>query len=211
MDIQVRYAETEDEREAVYRLRYDIYSREMNLESPAVDHERQVLTDANDDTARILYATVDGELAGTLRIHWGGDAPFPEEFEETYQFGHFRVRPISPAVEAQFYAAGHGAANPLCTGNISSQPTWGMGDGSSRAHAMEHEHEQFCVAHCGDQIIVGPIHGGTAFGYVVLGGVVAVLLAAIGTFCLGKCYGRRFQPMVSQKDVRVEMPNANVG
>ena len=90
MDIQVRYAETESEREAVYRLRYEIYNREMNLESPAVDHDRRVLTDANDDTARILYATVDGELAGTLRIHWGGDAPFPDEFEETYQFDHFR-------------------------------------------------------------------------------------------------------------------------
>ena len=52
---------------------------------------------------------------------------------------------------------------------------------------------------------MGPIHGGVAFGSVVLGAVVTVLVMVIGSFCLGRCYGRRFQPMVSQKDVRLEM------
>lgn len=90
MDIQIGYADTPAEREAVYRLRYDIYAREMNLESAAVDHERQQLFDVNDETARLLTATVDGELVGTLRIHWGGDAPFPDEFDDTYDLSHFQ-------------------------------------------------------------------------------------------------------------------------
>ncbi len=89
MDIQVRYAETENDLQKIFRLRYEIYNQEMNLESAAVDHEKKVLTDANDDTARLLYATVDGEMVGTLRIHWGGDAPFPLEFNETYDLSRF--------------------------------------------------------------------------------------------------------------------------
>ena len=89
MDIQVRYAESEDELQAIYRLRYEIYGQEMNLKSRAVDHQNKVLTDANDDTARILFATVDDELVGTLRLHWGGDAPFPAEFDETYDLKRF--------------------------------------------------------------------------------------------------------------------------
>lgn len=89
MDIQVKYADSEDELQKVFRLRYEIYNQEMNLESPAVDHEKKVLTDADDDTARILYATADGELVGTLRVHWGGDAPFPLEFNKTYDLPRF--------------------------------------------------------------------------------------------------------------------------
>jgi predicted GNAT family N-acyltransferase len=89
MDIQVKYAESVDELHKIYRLRYEIYHQEMNLDSAAVDHKKKVLTDSNDDTARILYATADGEIVGTLRIHWGGDAPFPVEFNETYDVNRF--------------------------------------------------------------------------------------------------------------------------
>lgn len=89
MDIQIKYAKSEEELMAIYRLRYEIYNKEMNLDSAAVDHEKQVLTDTNDDTARILYATADGDLVGTVRVHWGGDAPFPEEFNETYDLSRF--------------------------------------------------------------------------------------------------------------------------
>ena len=78
MDIQVRYAETQDELQAIFRLRYEIYNQEMNLESSAIDHQYQQLTDANDDTARILFATVDNELVGTLRLHWGGTPHSPQ-------------------------------------------------------------------------------------------------------------------------------------
>lgn len=132
-------------------------------------------------------------LLGSRPSHAGDGST--HDFEHYYSFGHFRVRPISPAVEAQFYSAG--PASPLCTGNITSQPSWGM--------AASQEREEFCYEHCGDKVNVGPIHGGVAFGYVVLGAVVTVLVMVIGSFCLGRCYGRRFQPMVSQKDVRLEM------
>lgn len=104
MNSQVRYAETEDELQKIFRLRYEIYHKEMHLDSASVDHERQVLADAYDTTARLLYATVDGEIVGTLRIHWGGDAPFPEEFYETYDLSRFEpaVAPDQMVVFTRF-------------------------------------------------------------------------------------------------------------
>ncbi|VAW38148.1 hypothetical protein MNBD_CHLOROFLEXI01-319 [hydrothermal vent metagenome] len=104
MDIQVRYAESKDELQSIFQLRYEIYNQEMNKESVAVDHEKKVLTDSNDDTARILYATVGGEIAGTLRIHWGGDTPFPAEFNETYDLSRFEsiVSPDQMVILTQF-------------------------------------------------------------------------------------------------------------
>lgn len=89
VDIQVKYAESEEELKAVFQLRYEIYNQEMHLEAASIDHEMKVLTDSSDGTARILYATVDGEIAGTVRLHWGGDAPFPAEFYETYDLARF--------------------------------------------------------------------------------------------------------------------------
>ncbi len=89
MDVIVGQARTPEERAAVHRLRYDIYGREMNLDSDAVDHAAEVITDANDEHGRLLTATVDGELVGTVRVHWGGDAPLPEEFRRTYHLDMF--------------------------------------------------------------------------------------------------------------------------
>ena len=56
-------------------------------------------------------------------------------------------------------------------------------------YGASQEREEFCYEHCGDKVNVGPIHGGVAFGYVVLGAVVTVLVMVIGSFCLGQLYG----------------------
>lgn len=104
MDIQIGYAESEEDLQAVFRLRYEIYIQEMNLESESIDHESQMLTDPYDDNARILYAAVDGEIVGTLRLHWGGTAPFAEEFYETYDLDRFEsvVSPDQMVVFTRF-------------------------------------------------------------------------------------------------------------
>lgn len=90
MDVQIGYAESEEDLQAVFQLRYQIYIQEMNLESASVDQEMKMLTDAYDDTARILYARVDGEIVGTVRLHWGGRAPFAAQFFETYELERFQ-------------------------------------------------------------------------------------------------------------------------
>ncbi len=43
------------ERRAIDRLRYEIYVEEMNFFQQQADHEQRLLTDANDEGARLLY------------------------------------------------------------------------------------------------------------------------------------------------------------
>lgn len=94
MSATIHHATTEAEREAIFRLRYQIYVEEMRIFTGIADHERRMLTDAHDATGRLIYATVDDEIVGTMRLHLGGDAPFSDEFEETYGLERFR-----PAVD----------------------------------------------------------------------------------------------------------------
>ena len=83
----IHQALTDAEREAVYRFRYEIYVAEMGRYGQAADHDRKMLVEAEDETARIFYAAVDGSVVATSRFSWGGDAPFTQhliDFEGIY-------------------------------------------------------------------------------------------------------------------------------
>ena len=82
-------AETEEEKLAVYRLRYDVYVAEMGRYRAAADHERRLLVEPEDATARIFYAAPEGEVVATVRLSWGGDAPFSARQIEHYQLEPF--------------------------------------------------------------------------------------------------------------------------
>ena len=82
-------AETGKEKEAIYRFRYDVYVEEMGRYGGAADHEGRRLVEPEDETARIWYATQDGEVVATHRFSWGGDAPFSERLREHYQLAPF--------------------------------------------------------------------------------------------------------------------------
>ncbi len=82
-------AETEEEKLAVYRLRYDVYVEEMGRYQGAADHDRRLLVEPEDDTARIFYAAPDGEVVATSRLSWGGDGPFSARQIDQYQLAPF--------------------------------------------------------------------------------------------------------------------------
>ena len=91
LDIQVRDALTEAERQAIYHLRYQVYVEEMGEFRDVADHARRVLHDASDDTARHVYATVHDTVVGALRYHLGQDGPFSPEDEQVYDLARFRA------------------------------------------------------------------------------------------------------------------------
>lgn len=74
MNVTLTVATTEAEREAIYRLRYEIYVEEMNIFGDGADHAQRRLEDANDATARLMYAAIDGEVVGSMRLNFGADA-----------------------------------------------------------------------------------------------------------------------------------------
>ncbi|MBN1208335.1 MAG: cyclic nucleotide-binding domain-containing protein [Myxococcaceae bacterium] len=89
MDVEVRFVRTEDEREAVYRLRYATYVEEMHLYAGQADHDRQRLSDADDATAHMMYAEVGGEVVGTLRVHLGSEGALPESLVTRFGLERF--------------------------------------------------------------------------------------------------------------------------
>jgi hypothetical protein len=85
----IHLAERDDEKRAVYRFRYDVYVEEMGRYRGAADHEQRLLVEPEDDTARIFYAARDGQVVGTGRLSWGGDAPFSSRLIEHYRLAPF--------------------------------------------------------------------------------------------------------------------------
>lgn len=82
-------AETEEERQAVYRLRYDVYVEEMGRYQTVADHTQRMLFEDCDEHSRISYAAVDGEVVATARLTWGGAAPFPQRMVDQYGLAPF--------------------------------------------------------------------------------------------------------------------------
>lgn len=66
--IEVRIAETEADREAIFRLRYKVYIEEMRRDCHA-DHDRGLITDVLDNTAILLYAKNGAQVVGTVRTN----------------------------------------------------------------------------------------------------------------------------------------------
>ncbi len=69
----VHIARTQEEREAVYRFRYQVYYKEYGRELGSPDHDRQWVTDEDDekDFSTILFTGTPKEMTGTVRLrHW---------------------------------------------------------------------------------------------------------------------------------------------
>ena len=79
----------DDEKRAVYRFRYDVYVEEMGRYRASADHENRLLVEPEDDTARIFYASENGQVVGTGRFNWGGDAPLSAR-----QIEHYSLQPF---------------------------------------------------------------------------------------------------------------------
>ena len=57
----------------VQRFKYDVYVAEMGRYGAIADHGNRLLVEVDDPTSHIFQARVDGKLAATMRLTWGGD------------------------------------------------------------------------------------------------------------------------------------------
>jgi len=90
MGVEIRLAEIEDERSAVYRMRYELYVEQQGLFRDTADYERRFLCDEDDIHSHILLAEIDGKLAGTLRITGCEIVPFTADHRKTYGIDRLR-------------------------------------------------------------------------------------------------------------------------
>lgn len=85
----IRMAVSEEEKEAVFRLRYDVYVEEMGRYHSVVDHENRLFIEAEDDKSNLFYAALDGEVVATVRVSWGGNGAISARQIEHYSLQHF--------------------------------------------------------------------------------------------------------------------------
>ncbi len=89
MGFELRWATTDEEKAAVYGLRYDLYVEDQGLFRDVADHDRRWLTDGYDDVSRIALAEVDDTVAGTIRVTFGPEVTFSEGTRREYDFDRF--------------------------------------------------------------------------------------------------------------------------
>ena len=91
MGYEVGLAETDEQKEAVYRFRYSVYVEEMGRYQGSADHAGRRLVEPEDDESWIFSARADdGEVVGTVRLSWGGNG-FTERQIEEYRLDPFLV------------------------------------------------------------------------------------------------------------------------
>lgn len=102
--MQVREATTEEERDRIFRFRYETYWEQQHLLPELCDHERKTLFDADDATARLFYVERGGEVLGTLRANWLADGPVSDENRELFGVAPFEksMAPEQMAILSRF-------------------------------------------------------------------------------------------------------------
>jgi len=91
MSVVFRVAETDEDRAAIYRLRYELYVEQQGLFGDTADHERRFLCDEDDPRSILIMAESEGRLIGTIRLT---GAPFSYELRKTYEMDRFA--PVIP-------------------------------------------------------------------------------------------------------------------
>lgn len=89
MNITFGRATTPEQLAACMKLRYSVYTEEMNLYQSNEAEAAQALTDADDAWARIFYAAVDGEIVATSRGNLSCDGSYPKSWNDIWAFDRF--------------------------------------------------------------------------------------------------------------------------
>jgi len=116
-EIRVLPAETAAEREACYRLAYEIFCEEMGTMRDVADHARRIACDDLIRQARLLRAMCGDELVGSVGILLGSDGAFPAELAQAFQVERFaQAVPVARMAVSVRFLVRHdyrGSAVPL--------------------------------------------------------------------------------------------------
>jgi hypothetical protein len=89
MSANIRLADTQAEREAAFRFRYDVYVSEMNRSQAYADHILRRIEEPLDANGSLFIARgVADQIVGTVRVNFGCDGGF-SYYRELYQMEEF--------------------------------------------------------------------------------------------------------------------------
>jgi hypothetical protein len=89
MSIRITAAKSRKQLDDVARFRYTTYVEEMGRPQKYADHQRRMIWEPLDETARITVAyNEDEQVVGTMRINYGADGDLGE-YKQFYQLADF--------------------------------------------------------------------------------------------------------------------------
>lgn len=79
MGTTIRKATTKADREAVFRLRYDVSVSQLGRESDGIDHDRRWIKDEADEHGTLFLAEDEGKPVGTVRVSFARSGSLPNQ------------------------------------------------------------------------------------------------------------------------------------
>jgi predicted GNAT family N-acyltransferase len=143
--INIIDAHTENEKQAVYRFRYQVQVQEMRRHIPYADHLRKRIFDELDSWSCLAYAELDGQIVGTVRLTVGSADEFPDELIQAFQlerFAQFEPGRKNIAIGTKLMVAPPYRKTPLFSRLMAK------GYEITRSHAV-----QFCFGGCNPYLI----------------------------------------------------------
>ena len=87
----IKVASSDEDRERIFRFRYDVYVTEMGKSPAEADHQKKIIRDEIDDGAHLLYAEDEGQIVGTVRLNCRSKKKFPDVWEQRYDLEKFAL------------------------------------------------------------------------------------------------------------------------
>jgi predicted GNAT family N-acyltransferase len=104
--ITSRVANTEADRRAAYRLRYDVYVAEQGKPYPEADHRRRLLTDELDPEGETIVIAAGQKVIATVRANWFDSAATMARYRDVFELSRFpSVLPSQIAVCSRLAAS----------------------------------------------------------------------------------------------------------
>jgi len=100
MDVELFRAESERDREDLFRFRYSVYVEELGRYRRSADHQGQRLVEPEDAHSVLYGAREDGRVVATARLTFGGDGFSARQIEQ------YSLSPFIAEVPAELIAVG---------------------------------------------------------------------------------------------------------
>jgi Cyclic nucleotide-binding domain len=100
MTVELFRAESEEDREEIFRFRYSVYVEEMGRYRRGADHQGRRLVEPEDAHSVIYGAREDGRVVGTGRITFGADGFSARQIDQ------YSLRPFLDEVPAELMSIG---------------------------------------------------------------------------------------------------------
>jgi len=88
-EIQILPAGTDELKNAIYRLRYEIYIDELKKFRDIANNEQQLFSEPEDTQSRMIYASENNKVIATSRCTLGSDNPLPPRMIDQYSLNLF--------------------------------------------------------------------------------------------------------------------------